>query len=174
MEQSLTTEQVAERLGVKPATVYAYVSRGLLPSRRNAAGKGSLFAKADVDALIAGRKRVTPNIQTGITLIKDGGLFYRGHDATALAVESTYEAVAGLLWTGELRDEPFTVNEEMAALARRIGTELPPAARRTDRLRVTVAALAAADPFRFDTSPATVLTTGRTLLATMVAALPLT
>ncbi|GAA2715116.1 citrate synthase [Actinoplanes palleronii] len=173
-DQLLTTDQVAERLGVKPATVYAYVSRGLLPSRRNAAGKGSLFAKADVDALIAGRKRVTPNIQTGITLIKDGGLFYRGHDATALAVEATYEAVAGLLWTGELLDEPFTVDEEMAALARRIGSELPPAARRTDRLRVTVAALAAADPFRFDTSPAAVLTTGRTLLATMVAALPLT
>jgi citrate synthase len=168
--QLLTTDQVAERLGVKPATVYAYVSRGLLPSRRNGAGKGSLFDKADVDALIAGRKRVTPNIQTGITLIRDGGLFYRGQDATELARSSTFEAVAGLLWSGE--PEPFTRNPEQVALARRIGAELPAGARLVDRLRVTVAAIAAADPLRFDTSPAAVLTTGRTLIATMVDALP--
>ena len=35
-ERLLTTEEVARRLGVKKATVYAYVSRGLLGSRRNA------------------------------------------------------------------------------------------------------------------------------------------
>src|SRR4051812_43221592 len=120
MRQFLTTDQVAERLGVKPATVYAYVSRGLLSSRRNAAGKGSLFAKADVDALIAGRKRATPNIQTGITLIRDGGLFYRGHDATELARDSTYEAVANLLWTGELDHAPFPANPEFVTLASRV------------------------------------------------------
>ncbi|WIM98919.1 citrate/2-methylcitrate synthase [Actinoplanes oblitus] len=170
--QLLTTDQVAERLGVKPATVYAYVSRGLLPSRRNAAGKGSLFDKADVDALIAGRKRVTPNIQTGITLIRDGGLFYRGRDATELARTSGFEAVAGLLWTGEPGHEPFPRNPAQVALARRIGAELPPAARLVDRLRVTVAAIAAADPLRFDTTPAAVLATGRALIATMVDALP--
>lgn len=173
MGQFLTTEQVAERLGVKPATVYAYVSRGLLPSRRNAAGKGSLFAKADVDALIAGRKRATPNIQTGITLIRDGGLFYRGHDATALALDASYEAVANLLWTGELHHAPFPVHAGFVTLATRVGALLPDSARLADRLRVTVATLAAADPLRFDTDPAAVLTTGRTLTATMVAALPL-
>jgi citrate synthase len=43
----------------------------------------------------------------------------------------------------------------------------------TDRLRVIVAAAAAADPFRFDTSPAAVIATGRTMIGTMVAALPL-
>ncbi|MBB4740721.1 citrate synthase [Actinoplanes octamycinicus] len=172
VDQLLTTDQVAERLGVKPATVYAYVSRGLLPSRRNAAGKGSLFDKADVDAMIAGRKRVTPSIQTGITLIRDGGLFYRGRDATELARTSTFEAVAGLLWTGEPGAGPFPRNPAQVALARRIGAELPPAARLVDRLRVTVAAIAAADPLRFDTTPAAVLTTGRTLIATMVDALP--
>ncbi|GIF05597.1 citrate synthase [Actinoplanes siamensis] len=170
--QLLTTEQVAERLGVKPATVYAYVSRGLLPSRRNAAGKGSLFAKADVDALIAGRRRVTPNIRTGITLIRDGGLYYRGHDATELARTRTYEAVAGLIWTGEPDPAPFPVHPALRELAERVGAPLPGSARLTDRLRVTVAAVAAADPLRFDTTPAAVLATGRTLIATMVAALP--
>ncbi|WP_203833411.1 citrate/2-methylcitrate synthase, partial [Actinoplanes regularis] len=168
----LTTEQVAERLGVKPATVYAYVSRGLLPSRRNAAGKGSLFDKADVDALIAGRKRATPNIQTGITLIRDGGLFYRGHDAVELARTRTYEEVAGLLWTSEPQASPFRVDAGLRELAERVGALLPASARLADRLRVTVATIAAADPLRFDTSPVAVVTTGRTLIGTMVAALP--
>ena len=34
-ERLLTTDEVARRLGVKKATVYAYVSRGLLSSRRH-------------------------------------------------------------------------------------------------------------------------------------------
>ncbi|HWS33195.1 MAG TPA: citrate/2-methylcitrate synthase [Actinoplanes sp.] len=102
----LTTEEVATLLGVKPATVYAYVSRGLLTSRRNADGKNSLFTRADIDAFQAGRKRATPGIQTGITLIRDGRLFFRGIEATTLARESSYESVATLLWTGALQNVP--------------------------------------------------------------------
>src|ERR1700709_928451 len=96
----LTTDEVAHRLGVKPATVYAYVSRGLLPSHRNADGTGSLFARAAVDAFVAARKRTTtPAVRTGLTLIKDGALYYRGHDVAALARANVpFEAVAGLLW----------------------------------------------------------------------------
>ncbi|BCJ46483.1 citrate synthase [Actinoplanes ianthinogenes] len=168
----MTTEQVAYRLGVKPSTVYAYVSRGILTSRRNAAGKGSLFAKSDVDDLIASRKRATPNIQTGITLIRNGELFYRGHDVTALARTEPYEAVANLLWDGDLRFERFAINRDLSLLAHRIGKLLPPTARLADRLRVTVAAIATADPLRFDTSPTAVANTARTLIATMVDALP--
>ncbi|GAA4945071.1 citrate synthase [Actinoplanes utahensis] len=169
----LTTEEVATLLGVKPATVYAYVSRGLLTSRRNADGKNSLFARADVDTFLAGRRRATtPGIQTGITLIRDGTLHYRGHDATALARDTPFEAVAGLLWTGALDDVPFPVGAEQQALARAVTDPLPPAARRTDRFRVAIAAMAAADPLRFDTTPAAVVTTGRQLIATMVHALP--
>jgi citrate synthase len=169
----LTTEEVAILLGVKPATVYAYVSRGLLSSRRNADGKNSLFAKADVDAFVAGRKRTaTPGIQTGITLIKDDNLYFRGRDATVLARSASYESVASLLWTGELDDVPFPVNPELRSLAMSVTSRLPKTARLTDRLRVTVAAAAAADPLRFDTSPAAVVGTGRQLLAAMVQGLP--
>src|SRR5690348_7432593 len=169
----LTTDQVAARLGVKPATVYAYVSRGLLPAVRNARGKGSLFARSDVDAFIAGRQRTTtPGIQTGITLIKDGGLYYRGVDATELARRSTFEAVATLLWTGALEHVDLVDKPILTALARAIIAPLPADARTTDRLRVIVAAAATEDPLRFDTSPPAVIATGRTMLATMVGALP--
>ncbi|MBO3742235.1 citrate synthase family protein [Actinoplanes flavus] len=169
----LTTEEVAVLLGVKPTTVYAYVSRGLLTSQRNADGKNSLFAKADVDAFLANRKRTTtPGIQTGITLIKDGSLYFRGRDATALARTASYEAVAALLWTGDLQNTPFKAGAEPRELAVAVTAPLPATARLTDRLRVTVAAAAAADPLRFDIAPAAVLATGRQLLATMVWALP--
>ncbi|GAA2611349.1 citrate synthase family protein [Paractinoplanes durhamensis] len=168
----LTTEQVADRLGVKPATVYAYVSRGMLPSRRNAEGKGSLFEKPDVDAFVASRRRpTTPGIQTGITLIKDGSLFYRGRDACVLARTASYEAVATLLWTGDLEHADLVPNPDLQNLAAQVIQPLPAVARTTDRLRVIVAAAAAADPLRFDTTPAAVVATGRTMLATMVAVL---
>lgn len=47
----LTTRETAERLGVKPETVYAYVSRGQLSSNRAPGGRGSTFDAAEVDAL---------------------------------------------------------------------------------------------------------------------------
>jgi citrate synthase len=168
----LTTAQVAERLGVKPATVYAYVSRGLLTSARNADGKASLFREDEVVAFAAGRRKATPAIRTGLTLIRDGRLFYRGHDAVALARDQPYEAVATLLWTGELRAEPLPATPALRELAEAVTAPLPASARLADRLRVICAAAASADPLRFDTTPAAVIVTARTMLGTMAAALP--
>jgi citrate synthase len=169
----LTTEDVADRLGVKPSTVYAYVSRGLLPSRRNAEGKGSLFARSDVDAFIAGRRRsTTPAVQTGITLIQFGGLHYRGHDAAELAFSTTFESVVSLLWTGRKESLKLAPRPAQLALAKKVVAALPKSSRTTDYLRVIVAATATTDPLRFDTARKAVATTGRALLGTMVEALP--
>lgn len=171
--QLLTTDEVARLLGVKPATVYAYVSRGLLSSHRNADGKASLFAKPAVDAFLAARKRpATPTIQTGITLIKDGRLYFRGRDASVLAQTESFESVASLLWTGELEHVLFHAPRETIDIARKAIAPLPFTSRFTDRLHVIVAAAAAADPLRFDTTPAAVVAAGRAVLATMSVALP--
>ncbi|MEV0729741.1 citrate synthase [Polymorphospora sp. NPDC050346] len=176
-DRLLTTEEVARRLGVKKETVYAYVSRGLLASRRNGDGKESLFAESDVVTFAAGRRRPgpapdAPAIHTGITLITGDALYYRGHDVRVLARTESYESVATLLWTGEPRHVPLVPDDELRALARAVTAPLPPAARPTDRLRIIVAAAAAADRLRFDTTPAAVVATARTMLDTMVAALP--
>jgi citrate synthase len=173
----VNTDEVARRLGVKPATVYAYVSRGLLRSRRNADGKGSQFDAADVEAFAAGRARTAlpegaPAIRTGLTLIKDGHLYYRGQDVVVLARERSFESVAMLLWTGRLDEVRLDAPAELRKLAEAVTAPLPATARLTDRLRVIVAAAAAADPLRFDTTPAAVIATGQTILATMVSALP--
>ncbi|WP_199512479.1 citrate synthase family protein [Nucisporomicrobium flavum] len=179
-ERLLTTDDVAVHLGVKKATVYAYVSRGLLASRRNGSGKESLFSEADVRAFAARRRRGTgaadpagsPAIHTGITLITGETLYYRSFDADALARRESFESVATLLWTGTLRHEDFPADPELRALAEAVTAPLPASARLTDRLRVIVAAAGAADRLRFDTTPAAVVATGRTMLATMVSALP--
>ncbi|MCO8269743.1 citrate synthase family protein [Actinoplanes sp. TRM 88003] len=170
----LTTAEVAQRLGVRPATVYAYVSRGLLSSHRNGQGKGSLFDRDEVDTFLSARKQpLLPGIQTGITLIQGGRLQYRGHDAIQLASVASFEEVVHLLWTGTRDYVPLPADETQRRLAEAVIGPLPAIARHTDRLRVAVAALAAADPLRFDTSPAAVTATARTLLGTMVATLPL-
>ncbi|MFI5841176.1 citrate/2-methylcitrate synthase [Catenuloplanes sp. NPDC051500] len=177
-DRMLSTDEVARRLGVKRATVYAYVSRGLLTGRRNANGKESLFAEADVRAFEATRSRGgpertdSPAVHTGLTLITSDNLFYRGYDVGALARRESYEAVAGLLWTGELRETPFPPDATLRTLAESVTAPLPATARLTDRLRIIVAAAGAADRLRFDTTPAAVTATGRTILGTMITALP--
>jgi citrate synthase len=50
-ERRLSTAEAAARLGVKPATLYAYVSRGLLGRERSADGRTSTFDPDEVDRL---------------------------------------------------------------------------------------------------------------------------
>jgi excisionase family DNA binding protein len=50
-EEYLTVDEAAERLEVKAATLYAYVSRGVLRSYRQGMRRQRLYRRADVDAL---------------------------------------------------------------------------------------------------------------------------
>ncbi|MFE7352120.1 citrate/2-methylcitrate synthase [Streptomyces sp. NPDC057543] len=179
--QRLSTRETAERLGVKPETVYAYVSRGQLSSRRAPGGRGSTFDAAEVDALArrTGRRDPSPTadpvFRTSITLIESDRYYFRGVDATELAKRYTYEEVAEWLWTGGLRPGiRFTAPDEALAAARRAVDALPVHAGSTDRLRVAVIAAATVDPLRFDLSREAVLASARTLIPTLVEALPLT
>jgi citrate synthase len=159
-ENYLTTAEVARRLQVKPETIYAYVSRGLLSSVRARGRRGSLFAAADVERLASRsveHSGVVERIESQLTLLQDDELYYRGHSVRTLATEWTVEAVAHLLWTGELSDqERFPVQRESVQLARDAMEVVPSTARLTDKLRVAVAVLGAADPLRFDLSPGSV------------------
>ena len=47
----ITAEAAAQRLGIKRATLYAYVSRGLLESHPDPARRGSLFDLDEIDGL---------------------------------------------------------------------------------------------------------------------------
>jgi citrate synthase len=50
-EEYLAVDEAAARLGVKPATLYAYVSRGVLRSYRQGTQRQRLYRRADLDAL---------------------------------------------------------------------------------------------------------------------------
>ncbi|MEU1275267.1 citrate synthase [Streptomyces sp. NPDC005799] len=181
-DRRLTTKEAAELLGVKPETVYAYVSRGQLSSRRVPGGRGSTFEAAEVEALARRNRRDsggTPasggelSVRTRITLIESDRYYFRGVDATELATRHSYEEVAEWLWTGTLHHGiTFTAPESSVATARRAVDALPEHTGPTDRLRVAAIAAAVADPLRFDLSEDAVLGTARTLIPTLVAALP--
>lgn len=178
----LSTKETAELLGVKPETVYAYVSRGQLGSRREPGGRGSTFDPKEVEALARRNRREGAggstgsgelSVRTRITLIDKDRYYFRGVDATELAARYSFEEIAEWLWTGERRPGvTFTAPEASVAAARRSVDALPEHSGPTDRLRVATIAAAAADPLRFDLSESAVLGTGRTLIPTLVAALP--
>ncbi|MFC5829307.1 citrate synthase [Nonomuraea insulae] len=95
----------AERLGVKPATLYAYVSRGVLRRRHGEDGRRSLFSAEEVERLARrGRPRSQPPelvIESAVTALGVDRPYYRGIDALALAGTASYETVAEWLWTGD-------------------------------------------------------------------------
>lgn len=51
-EEFLTAQEACAILGVKPATLYAYVSRGLLGSFRQGIKRQRLYRREDVERLI--------------------------------------------------------------------------------------------------------------------------
>lgn len=173
-ERYLSTADVARQLGVKPETVYAYVSRGQLASTRRPGHRGSVFRQEDVDRLAErGRDARRPSpmagIHTELTLLENDEQYYRGRPVTGLATTESLESVAGLLWTGELgTGQVFPAPGAMVAQARSAMAVLPPGARLTDQLRVAVAVLGCADPMRFDLSPEAVVTAARTLIGVVV------
>ncbi len=59
-EEYLDIDEATRRLGVKKATIYAYVSRGVLRSYRRKVGRGRLYRRAEVEALRALRPSDTP------------------------------------------------------------------------------------------------------------------
>src|SRR5215469_9055625 len=173
----LTAQEAADRLHVKPETLYAYVSRGLLRRERGPDGR-SRFALAEVDRL-AGRgrrdraSRTELRIESALTAIEDDAIFYRGEDLFVLATSRTFEEVALFLWTGQFPEpRAWTADGPALAAAAAVQAVLPAATLPLDRLRVVVPALAALDPLRHEVGEDAVVVTGRRLVAALVDALP--
>ena len=51
-EEYLTVKEASRLLGVKPATLYAYVSRGVLRSYRQGIKRQRLYRRTEVEALL--------------------------------------------------------------------------------------------------------------------------
>lgn len=122
MPYTLSAAEAAERLGVSRSTLYAYVARGLIHSERAGGdGRARRYANSDVDRLCERKSLRTDNsrlppsalhwglpvLESRISLIQDGALYYRGVNACELAGRHTFEDVARFLWSGVLTHHPL-------------------------------------------------------------------
>lgn len=113
MQEWLSRDEALAALGVRPQTLYAYVSRGLIERRAEAADpRRSEYRGDDILALTKRRARGRrtasiaasamawgePVIATRISTVAHGQLIFRGRRAVDLADSATLEEVAGLLW----------------------------------------------------------------------------
>ncbi|HEX5474493.1 MAG TPA: citrate synthase family protein [Vicinamibacterales bacterium] len=178
--------EAAARLRVSRATLYAYVSRGLIRSQAiPGASRQRAYARDDVERL---RRRTEerrdpdkaaaralhwgiPVLESSITLIDGRRLYYRGHDVLDLARSRSVAEVASLIWTG--RFDGARPGVRSTAHDREIG-------RRTGltfvaRAQIALARAAARDAQAFDLRPEAVIACGWRILdrlATAAAASP--
>ncbi|HZS62285.1 MAG TPA: citrate synthase family protein, partial [Gemmatimonadaceae bacterium] len=168
----LTAPQAAEALGVTLPTLYAYASRGQLRSEPvPGRTRERRYLKQDVERLrdrkaarrdpakaaAKGLAWGDPVLESGITLIRDGHLYYRGHDAAALAEQASLETVAELLWQG---NAPFD----------RAPPPVPRIPANGDPLGMCQATLplaGAADPAAYDLRPSAVRHSGARIVRLM-------
>lgn len=118
MDDFVTTSEALSLLNVKPASLYSYVSRGLIRRIRGKDSRGSLYSRSDIERQLARRgarkgHRATaggallwgdPVLESSISSITPEGPCYRGVPFQSLANGSgnRFERTAELLWTGHL------------------------------------------------------------------------
>lgn len=189
MQRYLSAKEAAEKLNISIATLYAYVSRGLIRSEQSSEAKRQRrYYAEDVEKLLArkeGRRNPeklaqdalhwgAPVLDSGITLLDLSNIYYRGFDAVKLARENSVEQVAALIWTGDMAnaerlfnwEQPITAKpyETMLLHVEMDVTELSP----IQELQSFLPAAAADDSSAYDLRPATVATVGARIMRLMV------
>jgi citrate synthase len=171
----MTAAEAARGLGVSRATLYAYVSRGLIHSTpAPEQSRARRYSGDDVERL---RQRAEqrrdpakaaagtlnwgiPVIDSAITLIAEGRLYYRGHDATELARTRSVEEVAALIWTGTFETTLFASTPLHVIAGTRNAENLP----FVNRAESVLPLVASRDPLAYDLRPRAVAQTGWRIL----------
>src|SRR5258707_4388865 len=157
----LSAREAAADLAVSPATLYAYVSRGLIRSEPSPDSRSHRYRAEDIRGL---KERRVPSpeprglrsfdadlpvMDSAICTITEDGPIYRGVNCIDLAEEDRLEHTATLLWdvTGV---DPFAadndpqISDEMRAIAEAARRAAP-----IDRTIAVLALAASADPRAF-------------------------
>ncbi|HEX8255517.1 MAG TPA: citrate synthase family protein [Thermoanaerobaculia bacterium] len=166
----LDAAKATKLLNVNRATLYAYVSRGYVRSEP-VPGKPRerRYAREDVERLrVRAEERRNPEkaaahalrwgvpiLESAITLIADGKLYYRGQDACALARERSLEEVAALIWTGSFEADVFDTPLHVVS-----GAPGAAALPFINRAQSVLPLVAARDPLGLDLRPRSVAQTG--------------
>ncbi|MEJ6007370.1 citrate/2-methylcitrate synthase [Paucibacter sp. AS339] len=119
----LDSAAAATRLGISKATLYAYVSRGLLNANTDPSDpRVRRYSSFEVELLLrrkeGGRQREQqtmaalndglPLLDTALSCVREGQPIYRGQPALQLAEQASAEDVARLLWQFDAAIDPFT------------------------------------------------------------------
>ena len=178
----LTAQEAAEALNISRSSLYAYVSRGLIRSEPGGGrNRTRLYHAEDVRRLQARKayrhdpdkaaeqalQAGAPVLESAITLITDDDLYYRGHSALTLATSRPVEAVANLIWTGQLTDEsgldwaglPRQLSPRCQMVAQHL-TDLKP----IELFQALLPVAAADDLAAYNLQPAAVAQTGARIL----------
>ncbi|HET6659664.1 MAG TPA: citrate synthase family protein [Rubrobacter sp.] len=183
-ERYLSSGQAAEELGIRLPTLYAYVSRGIVRSEAvEGKGRARRYRAEDVRRLKErkdGRRDPEgvvegalhwgmPVLESGITLIGGGGLYYRGRDVVDLAGEKSIEEVAALIWTGDEAMARALFPPEMSGPSLRIRNVVDSVTGLTpvEVFQVLLPVAAAEDPAAYDLRPDAVARTGARILRLM-------
>ena len=109
----MPAQEACALLGISTATLYAYVSRGLVESRPGPDHRSRVYLRRDVERLAQRKKagrgaargaaqsldRGLPVMETAISLIRPDSPYYRGRAAVAMVrAGATLEDAARLLW----------------------------------------------------------------------------
>jgi citrate synthase len=180
----LTAGEAAAQLGVSLPTLYSYVSRGMVRSEAAEGGRRSRRYRAeDVRALRERKERRrdpeavaegalrwgAPVLESGITLVDGGRLFYRGRDVEGLAAGCSIEEVAALIWAGDTRLAAEIFPGGAGATSPRVWKTLrtlgglPP----VEVFQALLPVASAEDPVGYDLRPAGVVGTGAKVLRLM-------
>lgn len=182
----LSAAEAAQLLDISLPTLYSYVSRGLVRSEDADMGKRTRrYHSEDVERLRLRkehqrdpRKAVQdalywggPMLDSAITLIESGHLYYRGHDVRDLAVTRTIEQTAALIWADNEEEADALFATTPHELPSRCRSMLPLLAQCTPMERMmTLLPLAASDDLAaYDLLPGAVAQTGGRLLRQMAA-----
>ena len=188
----LTAREAADELGVSPKTLYAYVSRGLIRSEAVGGKRRNRRYRAEDVRRLRERKEQrrdptrategaldwgTPVMESAITLIAEGQMYYRGRDAIVLSEDQSLEQVAELIWTGSMtQGERGRLPELFRATAAGavvpgplgLGGEEVGGSAWTETFGMALQGAAARDPAAYDLRAAAVARTGARILRLLV------
>ncbi|MCP5099326.1 MAG: MerR family transcriptional regulator [Chloroflexi bacterium] len=177
----LTAKEAAAQLEISLPTLYAYVSRGLVRSEE---GKGNSRARqyhAEDVAALQSRKELRRNpakvaetalhfgqpvLESSISLIENGRLYYRGHDVIDLPNQAQFEAVAMLIWQGDWGNTAPFAQPLPQKIMERTNEIAPALAGLTpiEQFQVMLPFVAAHDLAAYDLSQTAVIQTGIRIL----------
>jgi len=183
----LTAAQAAEALGITRPTLYAYTSRGQLRSEPvPGRPRERRYRREDVERLRE-RQEIrrdpakaaerglhwgSPVLASGITLIQDGRLYYRGRDALAFAHAATLEDAAALLWGADAGERGRLFDEPCPLAARQLSSLRSVSENSVALFQMALPLAGGVDHAAYDLRPAAVRRTGARivrLFATIVA-----